>query len=173
MSGKVYKILVLGQAAVGKTTFVHRCRTGQFEQKYIPTISIQTQLHNHTGPQRTLTFDFWDFAGSERYGVSQYLSFGSADAALIFTEINSLALSTNLSVDIAKRYLSDVRQHLPKIPIILVINAKINNPAQIKLDADMISAKFSGLIDGVHVISVESGVGCPEILNAVSLALLN
>lgn len=173
MSGNVYKILVLGQAGVGKTTFVHRCRTGQFEQKYIPTMSIETKLHNHTGPQRTLSFDFWDFAGSERYGVAQYLSFGSADAALIFTEINSLALSTNLSMQIAEQYLSEVRQYTTKIPIILVINAKMNNPTQIKVETETIFAKFSALVDGIHVISVESGVGCHEILNAVSLALLN
>lgn len=58
-----FKCVIVGEGGVGKTTFVKRHITGEFEKKYIATQGVEvsniTFFTNH-GPIR---FNLWDTAG--------------------------------------------------------------------------------------------------------------
>jgi len=77
---KVYKIVLLGDGEVGKTCLLHRYKTGQFLDKTMPTVGIDTSRVN--GQIRPLTSDapgitriddgnvsliVWDLAGQDRF----------------------------------------------------------------------------------------------------------
>ncbi|KAI3880616.1 hypothetical protein MKX03_037488, partial [Papaver bracteatum] len=52
----------------GKTTFVKRHLTGEFEKKYEPTIGVEVHpLDFHTNCGR-IRFHYWDTAGQEKFG---------------------------------------------------------------------------------------------------------
>jgi GTP-binding nuclear protein Ran len=58
-----FKIVLVGDGGVGKTTFVKRCRTGEFEKKYIATQGVDVvplTFHTNYGP---IIFKVWDCAG--------------------------------------------------------------------------------------------------------------
>lgn len=63
-----FKLVLVGDGGVGKTTFVKRHITGEFEKKYIATVGAdihQIKFYTTHGP---IQFEVWDTAGQERYG---------------------------------------------------------------------------------------------------------
>ena len=69
LSCNVYLQLVLvGDGGTGKTTFVKRHETGEFEKKYIATLGVEVHplvFHTNFGP---IQFNVWDTAGQEKFG---------------------------------------------------------------------------------------------------------
>jgi GTP-binding nuclear protein Ran len=63
-----FKIVLVGNGGVGKTTWIHRHLTGEFQTRYNATIGVDIHpLSFHTN-YGVVTFDCWDTAGQERHG---------------------------------------------------------------------------------------------------------
>ena len=63
-----FKLVLVGDGGVGKTTFVKRHLTGEFEKKYVATLGVEVHplvFHTNRGPLR---FNVWDTAGQEKFG---------------------------------------------------------------------------------------------------------
>ena len=59
------KLVLVGDGGVGKTTFVKRHLTGEFEKKYVATLGVEVHpllFHTNRGP---IKFNVWDTAGQE------------------------------------------------------------------------------------------------------------
>ena len=64
-----FKMILVGDGGVGKTTFVKRHLTGEFEKKYVATLGVEVRpldFHTNLGKIR---FNVWDTAGQERFHV--------------------------------------------------------------------------------------------------------
>lgn len=64
----VLQLVLVGDGGVGKTTFVKRHLTGEFEKKYVATLGVEVHplvFHTNRGPIR---FNVWDTAGQEKFG---------------------------------------------------------------------------------------------------------
>jgi len=58
-----FKLVLVGDGGVGKTTFVKRHITGEFEKKYIATMGASVHpmtFYSNHGP---IKFNVWDTAG--------------------------------------------------------------------------------------------------------------
>jgi len=63
-----FKLVLVGEGGVGKTTFVKRHLTGEFEKKYVATLGVEVHpLEFHTN-RGQLVFNVWDTAGQEKFG---------------------------------------------------------------------------------------------------------
>ena len=114
---KIAKLVLVGDGGVGKTTFVKRHQTGEFEKRYIPTLGVQVSpLMLDTSCGRLL-FNIWDTAGQERFGGLREGYFLEADCAIIMFDVTSQA--TYRSVAMWHR---DLVRVCPNIPIVLVGN---------------------------------------------------
>jgi hypothetical protein len=60
-----FKLILVGDGGVGKTTFVKRHLTGEFEKKYVATLGVEVHpLTFHTN-RGAIKFNCWDTAGQE------------------------------------------------------------------------------------------------------------
>ena len=63
-----FKLVLVGDGGVGKTTFVKRHLTGEFEKKYVATLGVEVHpLPFHTN-RGQIVFNVWDTAGQEKFG---------------------------------------------------------------------------------------------------------
>eukprot|EP01120_Amphizonella_sp_Union-15-10_P000625 TRINITY_DN1066_c0_g1_i1.p1 TRINITY_DN1066_c0_g1~~TRINITY_DN1066_c0_g1_i1.p1 ORF type:complete len:216 (-),score=40.32 TRINITY_DN1066_c0_g1_i1:77-724(-) len=63
-----WKLLLVGDGGTGKTTFVKRHRTGEFEKQYNATMGVDVHpLTFHTS-RGQICFNVWDTAGQEKFG---------------------------------------------------------------------------------------------------------
>lgn len=63
-----FKLVMVGEGGVGKTTFVKRHRTGEFERVYTPTQAVSvTEVPFYTN-RGLIIFEIWDTAGQEKLG---------------------------------------------------------------------------------------------------------
>jgi hypothetical protein len=62
-----WKLVLIGDGGVGKTTFVKRHKTGEFEKKYVPTLGAEVNPIDFTTKRGKILFNVWDTAGQEKY----------------------------------------------------------------------------------------------------------
>jgi GTP-binding nuclear protein Ran len=63
-----FKVVLVGDGGVGKTTFVKRHISGEFEKRYLATMGVEVRplkFHTNFGP---ILFNVWDTAGQEKLG---------------------------------------------------------------------------------------------------------
>lgn len=84
-----YKVVLMGDGGVGKTTFVNRHLTGKFEKMYVPTQGAQVhKLTFHTNVGK-IDFNVWDTAGQEKFGGLGDGYYTNADAAIFMFDLTS------------------------------------------------------------------------------------
>ena len=62
-----FKLVLVGDGGVGKTTFVKRHLSGEFEKKYVATVGAEVHPMEFTTSKGKLMFNVWDTAGQERF----------------------------------------------------------------------------------------------------------
>ena len=63
-----FKVLLLGDAAVGKTSLIRRLMSGKFEDNYMATIGIDYKRKLiQLSENRFVKLQIWDTAGQERF----------------------------------------------------------------------------------------------------------
>ena len=65
--GFIFKIIMGGEAAVGKTTMVNRLKTGQFSERLGMTIGVDFQTFHVDYQGKKVTLQVWDLGGQERF----------------------------------------------------------------------------------------------------------
>ncbi|PIN18413.1 Enoyl-CoA hydratase [Handroanthus impetiginosus] len=63
-----FKLVIVGDGGTGKTTFVRRHLTGEFEKKYEPTIGVEVHQLDFLTNLGKIRFNCWDTAGQEKFG---------------------------------------------------------------------------------------------------------
>ena len=118
MSGTMQaKLVLVGDGGVGKTTFVKRHQTGEFEKKYIPTLGVQVSQLSFQTTRGELLFNIWDTAGQERFGGLREGYYLEAQCAIIMFDVTSPTTYKNVPT-----WHRDLTRVCPNIPIVLVGN---------------------------------------------------
>eukprot|EP01017_Pseudomicrothorax_dubius_P002207 TRINITY_DN0_c941_g1_i2.p1 TRINITY_DN0_c941_g1~~TRINITY_DN0_c941_g1_i2.p1 ORF type:complete len:230 (+),score=69.86 TRINITY_DN0_c941_g1_i2:53-742(+) len=112
-----FKLVLVGDGGVGKTTFVKRHKTGEFEKKYIATNGVEVtpmMFYTSHGPIR---LHIWDTAGQEKLGGLREGYYIGGDCAIIMFDVTSRVTYKNV-----QKWHKDLTRICEKIPICLVGN---------------------------------------------------
>merc|ERR1712168_604972 len=91
-----FKLVLVGDGGVGKTTFVKRHMTGEFEKKYVATLGVEVhplQFHTNRGAMR---FNVWDTAGQEKFGGLRDGYYIQGQCAIIMFDVTSRVTYKNV-----------------------------------------------------------------------------
>eukprot|EP00008_Paramoeba_atlantica_P010004 CAMPEP_0201483310 /NCGR_PEP_ID=MMETSP0151_2-20130828/7532_1 /ASSEMBLY_ACC=CAM_ASM_000257 /TAXON_ID=200890 /ORGANISM="Paramoeba atlantica, Strain 621/1 / CCAP 1560/9" /LENGTH=214 /DNA_ID=CAMNT_0047866399 /DNA_START=62 /DNA_END=706 /DNA_ORIENTATION=- len=118
----LYKVLVIGDYAVGKTSLIKQYVDGVFTPNYKLTIGVDFAVKELQVSNRKITLQLWDVAGHERFGTMTRVYYKYALAALIVFD-----LSRPTTFDAVLKWRQDINQKvsLPNgdpIPVILLAN---------------------------------------------------
>ncbi|KAK5687514.1 Vacuolar protein sorting-associated protein 21 [Elasticomyces elasticus] len=112
------KLVLLGEAAVGKSSLVLRFVNNDFQPNKEPTIGAAFLTQKCQLPSRTIKFEIWDTAGQERFASLAPMYYRNAQAALVVYDITKAS-----SLVKAKHWVAELqRQASPGIVIALVGN---------------------------------------------------
>ncbi|XP_029621953.1 GTP-binding nuclear protein Ran isoform X1 [Salmo trutta] len=112
-----FKLVLCGDGGTGKTTFVKRHLTGEFEKKYVATLGVEVHpLVFHT-TRGTIKYNVWDTAGQEKFGGLRDGYYIQAQCAIIMFDVTSRVTYKNVP-----NWHRDLVRVCENIPIVLCGN---------------------------------------------------
>jgi len=112
-----FKLILVGDGGVGKTTFVKRHMTGEFEKKYVATMGVEVHpLKFHTN-KGVLQFNVWDTAGQEKFGGLRDGYYIQGQCAIIMFDVTSRITYKNVP-----NWWRDLTRVCEGIPVVLCGN---------------------------------------------------
>eukprot|EP00468_Gymnochlora_sp_CCMP2014_P005884 CAMPEP_0167755222 /NCGR_PEP_ID=MMETSP0110_2-20121227/8703_1 /TAXON_ID=629695 /ORGANISM="Gymnochlora sp., Strain CCMP2014" /LENGTH=215 /DNA_ID=CAMNT_0007641183 /DNA_START=908 /DNA_END=1555 /DNA_ORIENTATION=- len=84
-----FKLILVGDGGVGKTTFVTRHITGEFEKKYVATMGVNVRPLKFNTKYGQIIFNCWDTAGQEKFGGLRDGYYIGGQAAIIMFDVTA------------------------------------------------------------------------------------
>ena len=115
----IYKVIVIGDPAVGKTSLLTKFATNKFEEKYLPTVGVNILKEViNLEEQIVVNLMFWDVAGQPQFYMLHRPYFNGADAMILVFDITRSSTFSNIN----NWYSTAVKYGLSGIPRILIGN---------------------------------------------------
>lgn len=154
----VFKITVIGDGGVGKTSLIKKYTVGTFEEDYISTIGAQFSIYNEKINGDECILYFWDIAGQEEFDFLRSDFYEESKAAIIVYSLEENNIGKESFKHIINWY-EDIKQYCGEIPVIVFAN-KVDLIDETKLNDSEIQklVKEKNFI-GVYRTSAKTGKG--------------
>jgi small GTP-binding protein len=111
----MYRGIVVGDGAVGKTSLLMRFIDKKFPEDYVPTV-----FENHDVPMKPVDknsmMSLWDTAGQEQYDRLRCLCYPNTDIFVICYDVTNPGSYDNIKI----KWIPEITHYCPGIPYILV-----------------------------------------------------
>lgn len=169
-----FKLVLLGESAVGKSSIVHRFVKDTFDDMRESTIgaAFLTQSIQVPETNTTVKFEIWDTAGQERYKSLAPMYYRNAHAALCVYDITSEASFVK-----AQDWIKELKKQAPDGIVI----ALVGNKADLAADRAVAEHSLHEYLEQLnldaeprvihHECSAKSGDGVLDIFQEIARAL--
>ncbi|XP_026190763.1 ras-related protein RABH1b [Cyclospora cayetanensis] len=138
-----YKLVFLGEQAVGKTSIITRFMYDTFENNYQATIGIDFLSKTLYLEERTVRLQLWDTAGQERFRslIPSYIR--DSSAAVIVYDISNRASFINTT-----KWIDDVRAERGKDVVMALVGNKTDlcDRRQVSIEEGEQKAREQGIL---------------------------
>ncbi|MEM3586723.1 MAG: GTP-binding protein [Candidatus Jordarchaeaceae archaeon] len=115
--GFVFKIVVLGDGAVGKTSLIKRWTEGSFRTDYILTIGSNFAVKSLNIEDKPIKLQIWDLAGQPHFSDVRVLFYKGAMGAMYVFDVSHLESYNNIV-----RWYEELKNICGDIPRVLLGN---------------------------------------------------
>lgn len=124
----VLKVVLGGDANVGKTSLIERYCTSKFDPERDMTIGVDFHLYDLNIEQMPVRLVVWDLGGQERFAFARRTFYRGAQAVGLVFDVSNSTSFYNLM-----RWWRETREFVPSVPILLLAN-KTDLPRQVSRD---------------------------------------
>jgi small GTP-binding protein len=170
--GFVFKITVIGDGAVGKTSLIKKYTQGSFQKDYIKTLGAQFSKYDEEIEGDTVKLFFWDIAGQEEFNFMRPTFYKGSKAAIVVFNLEDTDHGRE-SFDHIVNWHEDIKKYCGELPIVLFGN-KVDLVDESKIDTEKIEnmMKERKLL-GFYKTSAKTGSGVYEGFQAIIKELYN
>ncbi len=149
----VFKIVLIGDPAVGKTSLIQKYTLGKFEKKYIKTIGAQfSQFSENIEGQKVHLF-IWDIAGQDDFALMRATFYRGARGCIMVYSLVDDESFKNL-----KTWYEDIKKHCGDLPVAIFGN-KVDLVNEKKLDDSKVDSLRSDIaFIGHYYTSAKTGI---------------
>ncbi|MFX1386616.1 MAG: Rab family GTPase [Promethearchaeota archaeon] len=116
-----FKIVIIGDGAVGKTSLIKKFTKGTFEKDYLKTLGAQFSKYNKEINGDIIRLIFWDIAGQDDFNFLHHLFYKESKAAIIVYSLEENELGRDSFTHI-KNWYEVLETHCGNIPVVLFAN---------------------------------------------------
>jgi len=128
----VFKIVIIGDAAVGKTSLINQFVEGSFQEDYKPTLGANIVRKDVNLDNARVRLIMWDLAGQEKYRVVRSMYFQGCQGALLVYDVTRY----NTLESINNKWLKDYKKHVKKKGAFILIGNKTDLQDQIAVPTE-------------------------------------
>lgn len=160
--GFVFKITVIGDGAVGKTSLIKKYTQGSFQKDYIKTLGAQFSKYDEEIEGDNCKLFFWDIAGQREFDFMRPTFYkGSKAAIIVFSHIDEDSFNH------IKDWHEDIKKYTGDLPIVL-----FGNKTDLVDKKDLDDEIINGIVQdrnflGYYKTSAKTGSGVYEAFQAI------
>ena len=161
-----FKIVVIGDGGVGKTSLIRKFTQGSFQNDYIKTIGAQfTKLEEEIDGDK-ISLIFWDIAGQSSYDFLNPLFYRESRACIIVYSLEENELGTDSFKHIVNWH-DELKMRCGNIPVVIFAN-KVDLIEESDLDISKIQMIVNKLnLFSYYITSAKTGQGVNEAFSAI------
>jgi len=161
----VFKITVIGDGGVGKTSLIKKYTKGSFKKEYIKTLGAQFSKYDEKIENSAVKLFFWDIAGQKEFSFMRPTFYKGSKAAIIV-----FSLAPN-EIDDSFKHISewheDIKKYCGNIPIVL-----FGNKMDLVIDEELNESRIEEIVDkrdflGYYKTSAKTGNGVYKAFQAI------
>eukprot|EP01016_Furgasonia_blochmanni_P050790 TRINITY_DN7905_c0_g3_i1.p1 TRINITY_DN7905_c0_g3~~TRINITY_DN7905_c0_g3_i1.p1 ORF type:complete len:214 (+),score=55.71 TRINITY_DN7905_c0_g3_i1:66-707(+) len=160
------KVVLLGDAGVGKSSILLRFVTSEFKVASEPTLGAAFMAKRIPYRDREFNYNIWDTAGQEKYHSLAPVYYRDADVAIIVYDITNKA-----SYDVLRVWVKEVKENGPKNIIMAVVGNKCDLRDQ-QIVTPEEAKKFAGELGAMFTLtSAKENTGIDALFQDISEVL--
>ena len=161
-----FKITVIGDGMVGKTSLIKKFTHGSFQTDYIRTIGAQFSIYNQDIEGDTCKLSLWDIAGQDEFFFLRPSFYNESKAAIIVYSLEDNQHGKD-SFKHVSNWHNDIKKFCGNIPTILLGNKVDLIDANLLDESKMLKLARKKEFLGHFVTSALTGEGVVDAFQAI------
>ncbi len=165
----IYKIIVVGDSGVGKSSILLRYTEDIYVEDYTSTIGVDFILKNIVLDNKKIKIQLWDTAGQERFKSITTSYYKNANGIIVVYDVSNPSYNNIL------KWLNEIKKHNPNNLSILIVGNKIDkiSISQLKLEKKQLYDFLNNNYDGDIVDIIYTSAKQSKNINDVFLSIIN
>ncbi|XP_053324596.1 ras-related protein Rab-43 [Spea bombifrons] len=149
----LFKLVLIGDAGVGKTCLVQRFKTGVFAERQGSTIGVDFTMKTVEIQGKRVKLQIWDTAGQERFRTITQSYYRSANGAIIAYDITKKKTFASIP-----RWIEDVKKYAGSNIVQLLIGNKsdMHGQREVRLEEAETLAHHYDIISAIETSAKDS-----------------
>ena len=161
-----FKISIIGDGGVGKTSLINKFTKGKFEKDYIKTIGAQFSKYEKEIDGDVIKLVFWDIAGQDDFNFLHPLFYKESRACIIVYSLEENELGKDSLLHIENWY-NELKKYCGDIPVVLFANK-----VDLLNENDLNESEIQNLVNklnllGYYITSAKTGQGVIEAFSTI------